>query len=590
MPRNERKMEGIQADTTKIRKRDCSPASSSSSVVQNYRFKRAIFGGKRGGGGSTTPVPNWRMVSSRSPAVKLRLAAVDSSPAHPPSHSGRLSQQQPVSARKLAATLWELNEAPSPGVRREDFIERRMQKDEWKRRDGVRRSVHSGSLPPHLSDPSHSPVSERMDRSRTNSYQRRESSILRRLKITGPSIGVLDSACNASFMENKTRLRCHTPTGSTVGGRSQLKDVSKVLTTLKELLTIIGHKRAHEYQPSSSMFIVSALHTELERARSMVKQLIHEQGSKQIEINCLLKHFADEKAAWKSRERETVESAIEFVAGKLKVERKLRRQVESLNKKLGRELTEIKASFLKTTKELEDEKRKAEEMKREFMKMYEEVEKEREMLLVADALREERAQMKLLEAKHQFEEKNAAIDKLRNELETSLRGKGKGINCTNHSFQAIGGDDSSESDLHSIDLNADKFNKNLKLLRNSEKTSIQEELMGQNSTSSKASREGTMLLRSAPEIVLDCRRVPEPQEASSKKSKKIERRRAPSVKLIIQHLSKALFDEFTAGFGTSLLRGYVGEGEVRADGEESGTSGHAGDRQRHLPARRWVSP
>lgn len=58
-----------------------------------------------------------------------------------------------MSARKLGATLWEMNEMPSPRVRE------KMIGKEAKVRERMR-SVHSGSLPPHLSDPSHSPVSE----------------------------------------------------------------------------------------------------------------------------------------------------------------------------------------------------------------------------------------------------------------------------------------------------------------------------------------------------------------------------------------------------------------------------------------------
>lgn len=159
-------------DGTKIRKRGCSPSSSTSSVIQNYRFKRAILVGKRGGGGggggggmgSTTPVPTWRMVGSRSPSVVLRAAvtAAAPSPRYPPSLSGRSRAgqgQPPVSARKLAATLWELNEVPSPSPRR-GAAELAVVEKRGGRREKVRRSVQSGSLPPHLSDPSHSPVSE----------------------------------------------------------------------------------------------------------------------------------------------------------------------------------------------------------------------------------------------------------------------------------------------------------------------------------------------------------------------------------------------------------------------------------------------
>ncbi|KAE8779328.1 hypothetical protein D1007_47662 [Hordeum vulgare] len=49
------------------------------------------------------------------------------------------------------------------------------------------------------------------------------------------------------------------------------------------------------------------------------------------------------------------------------------------------------------------------------------------MLRLADELREERVQMKLLEARLQFEEKNAVVEQLRGELEAFLETKKHGL-------------------------------------------------------------------------------------------------------------------------------------------------------------------
>lgn len=152
MPRSNRAVDTLIP--AKVRKRGSSPAaSSSSSIVQHYRFKRAILIGKRGG--STTPMPTWRLMSSRSPSLAQRTME---SPQFSPSRSGKGKLQEPVSARKLAATLWEMNEMPSPRVR--EGLEGRRLKKEGRGRERIASSVRSGSLPPHLSDPSHSPVSE----------------------------------------------------------------------------------------------------------------------------------------------------------------------------------------------------------------------------------------------------------------------------------------------------------------------------------------------------------------------------------------------------------------------------------------------
>uniref|UniRef100_A0A803QLB7 Uncharacterized protein n=1 Tax=Cannabis sativa TaxID=3483 RepID=A0A803QLB7_CANSA len=536
----------------KIRKRGCSSsASSSSSVIQNYRFKRAILVGKRGG--STTPVPTWRLMGcSRSPASALRNM---DSPKYPPSQggTGKTKQLPPVSARKLAATLWEMNEIPSPKVK-EGSDERRLRK-ELRARERMSRSMHSGSLPPHLSDPSHSPVSERIDRSGTGSRHRRTPSVSHRLRVTERHAGGLDSLSNASLMEVETRSRAQTPTASTGGVKTRLKDVSNALMTSKELLKIINRIWGHEDRPSSSMSLISALHAELERARMQVNQFIQEHRSDQNEINYIMKCFAEEKAAWKNKEQELVEAAIESVVGELEVERKLRRRSESLNKKLGKELSETKSSLLKVVKELETEKRareimeqvcdelardidedkaEAEELKRESAKVCEEVEKEREMMQLADMLREERVHMKLSEAKHQLEEKNAAVDNLRNQLEVFLgtkrsKDKGRGITYPNDEeleayiaatrfglqqkelkdddgSEVVDGaeceEDLAESDLHSIELNMDNNNKNynwphiLGAARDSRKALIdQEEIKERKSTSGKAPRKSTTSLQ-----------------------------------------------------------------------------------------------
>ncbi|GMY25315.1 golgin family A protein [Fagus crenata] len=565
MPRQNR---GVDLIPGKIRKRGCtSSASSSSSILQNYRFKRAILVGKRGG--STTPVPTWRLMSSSqrgSPAASV-LRAVDS-----PKPNGGLRTKQhqqtqppppPVSARKLAATLWEMNEIPSPSPSaREVSDERRLRKKEAIRgRERMARSVHSGSLPPHLSDPSHSPVSERMDRSGTGSRRRGTPSISQRLRLTDHHhVGAVDALSNASLMEIETRSRAQTPSActSTVGSKTRLKDVSNALTTSKELLKIINRVWGHEDRPSTSMSLISALHAELERARLQVNQLIQEQRSDQSEINYLIKCFTEEKASWESKEQEIVEAAIESVAGELEVERKLRRRLESLNKKLGRELAETKASLVKVVKELESEKRAREiveqvcdelardvgedkaQVEEEVKKIRKEVEEEREMMHLADVLREGKVQMKLSEAKHQIEEKNSAVDKLRNQLEAFLGTKRVkergGRNSVSHHHRndddiaallsrarfssnnlsdekeedggvVEDGEEceqvSAESDLHSIELNMDNYNKSYKwnhaLGFGHDPRLVQieeEETKGRKSTSGRAPRRSTSLQRS----------------------------------------------------------------------------------------------
>nr|GMC89771.1 plectin isoform X2 [Ipomoea batatas] len=131
---------GVEGLVPKVRKRGCSSPSSASSIVHSYRFKRAIVVGKgRHGLGrsrSNTPVPTWRTTPF--------LRGAGESP-------GTL---RPVSARKLAATLWEMNEVPSPAPEGMGEVEVRGNKKAVMKKEKMR------SASSHLCDPSHSPVSE----------------------------------------------------------------------------------------------------------------------------------------------------------------------------------------------------------------------------------------------------------------------------------------------------------------------------------------------------------------------------------------------------------------------------------------------
>ncbi|GMI92269.1 hypothetical protein like AT3G11590 [Hibiscus trionum] len=475
--------EGKGKRLCKIRKRGCS-SSSSSSLIRKYRFKRAILVPKK----------------AKSPSLAI------------PSAEFPKTKEASVSARKLAATLWEINQISDPEAKEE------LEKKDW-RRKAPRVAKMAHTLPPSLSDPSYSPISEKMDRPRIKSHKRRSSVVSQKLELSDYKLGSLDSVGNASLMEIETHSKGKNHAGCITGAEIRLKDVRDGLTTSKELLKVLNHVCGLEERHSSTMSLISALRVELDRARVEVDHLIREQRSNCDEMEYLMRHFAEEKAAWKRKERERIRDAIACVAEELEVEKKLRRQTERLNKKLGKELADTKASLSKAKKELEGEKRAneileqvcdefakgigedramAEELKRETAKVREEVEKEREMLQFADVLREERVQMKLSEAKHHFEEKSAVVEKLRNELEAYIGTKideenGDGSpnlqkikeleaylrnidfgmcqaakkdvdkdQVTVNRGEECEADDSADSDLHSIELNMDNNDKSYK--------------------------------------------------------------------------------------------------------------------------------
>lgn len=499
MPRQNLNVDGkIGGRQCKVRKRGNS-SSSSSSLVKNYRLKRAILVGKRGG--SSTPVPMWKMMNSRSPSLQNDHSFKNLAP-----KGGEKIKDFSVSARKLAATLWEIDGFPSTRVKREN-LEDKISGVENVRKERILNS-------PKL-DPFRSPTSERMYPSEVCYHRRRASAGSQKLLQADCNLAGNTSFHTCLIEVDQTKSHGRSMCRHIVGVKNHLKDVHNGLTTSKELLKVLSRICHLEEQHSTGLSLVSALNYELDRAYIHVKKLIQEQRTNCSDTDILLNRFEEEKVVWKIKEQDRIRNAITSIASELQIEKRLRRQTERLNKRLGKELAETKESFSRAIKELESEKRTREileqvsdelardigedraqvaELKRQSAKVHEEMEKEREMLQLADVLREERVQMKLSEAKYQFEEKNALVDKLRSELEAYLKSKtgeekGDGSpsyekikelekylretlpNSYQHKdkekqdMEAVNkeeledDDDSVDSDLHSIELNVDDVNK-----------------------------------------------------------------------------------------------------------------------------------
>ncbi|CAL0329018.1 unnamed protein product [Lupinus luteus] len=341
-----------------------------------------------------------------------------------------------VSARKLAATLWESNDLPPSRAKKDFEVDQMKRCNETliRSREKFVSMSRSGLFRPHMSDPSHSPISERMKGFEGDSCKRRVSALSHQHHSGDYYLNGLHAHSSACLIEEAEAQQRNE--------KNRLKEARSGLSTLKKLLKVLNQVCLREKQ-SSSMSIIFALGSELDRVCHQIDQLIEEQHSSQNDIDHVVTHFAVEKAAWKRKQREKIHNAIKNVAEELEVEKKLRRQTERLNKKIAKEMANVKASHLKASEELQREKRakeimeqicdelargigedraQAQELKIESAKVRE-VEKEREMLQLADVLREERVQMKFPEAKYQFEEKNAVLEKVRNELEDYMIAK-----------------------------------------------------------------------------------------------------------------------------------------------------------------------
>ncbi|XP_065042770.1 uncharacterized protein At5g41620-like [Musa acuminata AAA Group] len=503
MPRHDSGVNELLEGHGGIQKRFSSSPSSTSYMSKNYRFKRTVLVGKRKG--STTPVPLWRM-NARSPCL---AASFSETSLHQPSKGGAKESQISVSARKLANALWELNHTPSPEIIR-DRHERKLPMDIM-RKDRTSGSFGAGSLSYHLSNRLHSPISELCNRPRSSSHRKMLPPVHQKFHCKEHNHVISDLLSKVDLMESEACFQGLVPRSSHGGRKNYLKELQNGLVTSKELLKILVHFCGIGKQQPSAVSLATALYCQLDRALVQVNQLIQEKRSDHTGIRYIMKQLVEEKEAWQNKKREGTKVSLRSMIEELETERKLRRRAERISKKLEVELSQLKNSLVDAGKELESERRtreiieqvcsemirgigedkaEVEELKRESAKVREELEKEREMLQLADEWREERVQMKLSEAKCQFEEKNAAVDQLRHELEAFLAAKRTEVVSTQQSvadgqdsdrqMQVVhpsrsskltnltvdgrdtsgekdqeenDGTDSEDSDLHSIELN-----------------------------------------------------------------------------------------------------------------------------------------
>ncbi|XP_020107403.1 uncharacterized protein At5g41620 [Ananas comosus] len=456
-----------------IRKRvSCSSSTSSSSstypsLKKNHSIKRVIVVRKKGR--STAPVPI-SSGSNSSESFKNRE-----------SYNCAKGVRASISARKLATLLWQMNKFPSDKMAGD--LEEGVLKEARRRGSSARSSV------------SHCAISEVKNQSRARNHKRMiplahqkpgfNEKDRRSLNLHGNMSMLEIHSCShnlPSSISSKRRMRC-------------LTNLNNGITASKELLKVLVRIWGSGEKPSSTVPLVSALRAELDGALVNIEELIEEE----------LSDNTTAKEGWKNKDRERFKAAFRLVVRELETEKAMRKRTERLNNELAAELAEIKASLVKTSGELKREKRSREvikeiwnetvrgvaedkanmeEMRMEYKRVKEEMEKEREMLQIADEWREERVQMKLSEAKLQMEEKNAAVDQLRNELDAFLKDKRreKEIENTNkltenknQLFQlgvvASGSEEgeekdeededefeSEDSDLHSIELNMDSKN------------------------------------------------------------------------------------------------------------------------------------
>ncbi|XP_047949870.1 uncharacterized protein LOC125195727 isoform X2 [Salvia hispanica] len=211
-----------------------------------------------------------------------------------------------------------------------------------------------------------------------------------------------------------------------------------------EVKQIFAPTKPNNEHRASSAKVISALETELEKARARINELETDRRSSKKKLEQFLHKLSDERAAWRSREHEKVRAIIDDMKADVSREKKNRQRLEIVNSKLVNDLADAKLSAKRylqeyekerkaralieevcdeLAKEIGEDKAEVEALKRESMKFREEVDEERKMLQMAEVWREERVQMKLVDAKVMLEEKYSQMNMLIADLEPFLNSR-----------------------------------------------------------------------------------------------------------------------------------------------------------------------
>ncbi|KAL8556671.1 hypothetical protein ACS0TY_004207 [Phlomoides rotata] len=310
------------------------------------KFRRV---GKRGG--QSTPVASfWRRQELKNSAAPSTKELQDCSQIN--------SKETPfpvpsVSARKLAATLWELHHY-------------KLQPDQMH---------HGGGAPlPRLRRLNHDHLYkdktalEPLDPSPGSLYLPGSSNSLRRhvaaslmqhhqsAERNNHALQPVSPASYGSSMEIAPYNPAVTPTSS-IELKGRNGETSYSLRTSTELLKVLNRIWSLEEQHVSSTSLVKSLKKELGHARAQIKILLREQQTDRHEMDELMKQITDDKVVRKNKEQDRINTAIQSMRDEVEDERRLRKRSESLHRKLARELYDVKTTLAKVSKEMENERR-----------------------------------------------------------------------------------------------------------------------------------------------------------------------------------------------------------------------------------------
>lgn len=212
-----------------------------------------------------------------------------------------------------------------------------------------------------------------------------------------------------------------------------------------------GRVKLYESQHTATTSLAPALQVELIRARICIEELEAERRRLRRKFKHFVRKLNEERTSWVRRECQKMHAVIDGLKEDLRRERRNCKQLDIVNSKLLVDLADSKLSARQymhdyererksrelledvcneLAKEIEEDKAEIEALKSESARLEEEVEEERKMLQLAEVWREERVQMKLIDAKLLLEEKYCLMSNLISELQSFLRSNNVTVDIT----------------------------------------------------------------------------------------------------------------------------------------------------------------
>lgn len=395
------------------------------------KLKRGIFVGKKGG--QSTPSPTWKL--------GFGLAQTDSSSPSPFQYLTFPSNfTQSISARKLAANLWEVE----PNIESVEMSKTAHLQHRNKHRDQIQpRDCSDDDQPSTANNLRKQPV---MDSPLMQRHQSVASAVddLQPISPGGSSSAEMMAPYRQAITPSRPKGR--------------FRDSGYDLKTSTELLKVLNRIWSLEEQQHSNISLVKAMQKELDYARTQIKGLLQEKKRNRQEMDHLTKKLVEANDCRRNKGQDQFHEAIQSVRNELEDERKLRKHSEGLHRKLARELSEAKSSFSNALIELERERKARmllEDLCDEFAKGIRDYEQEirvlkhksekdlsvgehtdRLILHISEAWLDERMQMKMAGAGSGLQEKKTILDKLGFEIETFLQAKQLG-RCGNNGVSTV---------------------------------------------------------------------------------------------------------------------------------------------------------